>query len=200
MKRRPPALLFTVVALASCLLGYWWLVPREEKAEPMPWLAKWQAEVLQPLAEDSLTLGQLADHLPKAELWLQPRLDGPRLLLRDAQALESGAWVLEAELALTAAQRDSLAAASGVKPNDAEQPQSAQIQEQLAGQRIEALSLQPQQATSAASLSASLGAPRLRLQLPEGEAWVYPQLGLTAHLKDDRLQLLRAVPRRLLSH
>lgn len=200
MKRRPPALLFTVVALASCLLGYWWLVPREDKAEPLPWLSEWQAEVLQPLAEDSLTLGQLADRLPKAELWLQPRLDGPRLLLRDAQALESGAWVLEAELALTAAQRDSLAAASGVKPEDAEQPQSAQMREQLAGQRIEALNLQPQQAISAATLSASLGAPRLRLQLPEGEAWIYPQLGLTAHLKDERLQLLRVVPRRLLSH
>ncbi len=200
MKHRPPALLFTVVALASCLLGYWWLVPRAEKVEPLPWLSEWQAEVLQPLAEDGLTLGQLDDRLPKAELWLQPHLDGPRLLLRDAQALESGAWTLEAELALTAAQRDSLAAASGVKPNDAEQPQSAQMLEQLAGQRIEALNLQPQQAVSAAMLSASLGAPRLRLQLSEGEAWIYPQLGLTAHLKGERLQLLRVVPRRLLSH
>jgi hypothetical protein len=200
MKRRPPALLFTVVALASCLLGYWWLVPREEKAEPMPWLAKWQAEVLQPLAEGRLTLGQLRARMPDAELWLQPRLDGPRLLLRDQHALEDGAWRLEAELALDAGQRDSLARASGVKPNDAEQPQSAQMLEQLAGQRIEALSLQPQRAASAASLSAALGAPRLRLQLQDGEAWVYPQLGLTAHLKDERLQLLRAVPRRLLSH
>ena len=122
MKHRPPALLFTVVALASCLLGYWWLVPREQKAEPLPWLGEWQAEVLQPLAEDSLTLGQLDDRLPKAELWLQPRLDGPRLLLRDAQALESGAWVLEAELALTAAQRDSLATASGSRTRPSPRP------------------------------------------------------------------------------
>ena len=55
-----------------------------------------------------------------------------------------------------------------------------------------------QQAVAAADLSASLGEPRLRLQLQEGEAWVYPQLGLTAHLRGEQLQLLRAVPRRLL--
>lgn len=199
MSRRPPALLFTIVALASCLLGYWWLLPRTEKTAPLPWWSEWQAEVLQPLAEDRLTLGQLKARLPSAELWLQPRLDGPRLVLRDSQPLASGTWALEAELALSAAQRESLAAASGVKPNDAERPQSEQMLEQLAGQRIEALNLQPQQAVSAAGLSASLGEPRLRLQLQEGEAWVYPQLGLTVHFRGDRLQLLRAVPRRLLS-
>ncbi len=199
MSRRPPALLFTIVALASCLLGYWWLQPRAEKTAPLPWWSEWQAGVLQPLAEDRLTLGQLKARLPAAELWLQPRLDGPRLVLRDSQSLASGTWALEAELALSDAQRASLAAASGVKPNDEELPQSAQMLEQLAGQRIEALNLQPQQAVSAAGLSTSLGEPRLRLQLQEGEAWVYPQLGLTAHLRGEQLQLLRAVPRRLLS-
>ena len=202
MTRRPPALLFTVVALASCLLGYWLLMPREEKAAPLPWLGAWQVEVLQPLAEDRLNLGQLAARLPEAELWLQPSLDGPRLLLRDEPALGEGNWVLEAELALSQAQRDSLAQASGTKPGDPAQPQSEAMREQLAERPIEALNLRPRQATavSAENLSASLGAPRLRLQLPEGEAWVYPQLGLTAHLENDHLQLLRVVPRRLLSH
>lgn len=196
MVRRPPALLFTIVAVASCLLGYWWLLPREEQAEPLAWLGAWQAEVLQPLAEDRLSLGQLKARLPSAELWLQPRLDGPRLLLRG----EQDGWRVEGELALDEAQRASLAAAGGVKPGDPEQPQSARLLEQLADRRIVALNLQPQQASSAASLSASLGAPRLRLQLQEGEAWVYPQLGLTAHLQGDRLRLLRVVPRRLLGH
>jgi hypothetical protein len=198
--RRPPALLFTIVALASCLLGYWLLLPREETAAPMPWLGAWQVEVLQPLADDRLNLGQLAARLPDAELWLQPHQGGPRLLLRDEQALGTGRWDLEAELALSEAQRASLAAASDAKPSDPEQPQSRAMLEQLADHAIEALNLHPQQPVAAASVSASLGAPRLRLQLPEGEAWVYPQLGLTAHFKDDRLQLLRVVPRRLLSH
>ncbi|EKA51775.1 hypothetical protein PABE177_0401, partial [Pseudomonas aeruginosa ATCC 700888] len=47
-------------------------------------------------------------------------------------------------------------------------------------------------------LRASLGQPRLRLQLAQGEAWVYPQLGLTAHLPDDDLRLMLAVPRQAL--
>ncbi|RMS64203.1 hypothetical protein ALP65_02437 [Pseudomonas aeruginosa] len=41
-------------------------------------------------------------------------------------------------------------------------------------------------------------AARLRLQLAQGEAWVYPQLGLTAHLPDDDLRLMLAVPRQAL--
>ena len=98
MTRRPPALLFTIVAVASCLLGYWLLTPREKEAAPMPWLGAWQVEVLQPLAEERLNLGQLAARLPTAELWLQPRLDGPRLLLRDQPSLGEGTWQLEAEL------------------------------------------------------------------------------------------------------
>lgn len=196
LNRRPPALLFTIVALASCLLGYWLLTSREEKGAALPWLQQWEAEVLRPLAEDRLSLGQLRERLPGAELWLQPRLEGPRLLLRG----ELDGWRVEGELELSEAQRASLATASGVKPRDPEQPQSAEMLERLAARRIEALNLQPPQATAAAALSASLGAPRLRLQLEEGEAWVYPQQGLTVHVGHDQVQLLRAVPRRLLQH
>jgi len=199
LARRPPALLFTIVALVSCLFGYWLLTPREDRAAPMPWLGAWQVEVLQPLAEDRLNLGQLATRLPEAELWLQPRLDGPRLLLRDRPTLGATIWLLEAELALTEAQRASLAEASGLRPNDPEQPQSRAMLEQLTERAVAAIDLRPQQAVPAAGLSASLGAPRLRLQLPQGEAWVYPQLGMTVHVLDGNLQLLRVVPRRLLS-
>ncbi|MDD0842238.1 hypothetical protein [Pseudomonas sp. Gutcm_11s] len=196
MSRRPPALLFTIVALASCLLGYWLLTPREDKVAPAPWLQQWDIEVLRPLLEDRLSVGDLSQRLSAAELWLQPRMDGPRLLLRG----ELDGWRVEGELALSDAQRASLADASGVRPNDPEQPQSAEMLAQLAGRNIEGLNLLPQQLVSATTLSASLGEPRLRLQLQEGEAWVYPQQGLTAHIQDERVQLLRAVPKRLLQH
>jgi hypothetical protein len=36
------------------------------------------------------------------------------------------------------------------------------------------------------------------LELAEGQAWVYPELGMTAHLRDDELYFLYAVPRHLL--
>ena len=43
---------------------------------------------------------------------------------------------------------------------------------------------------------ATLGQPRLRLPLPEGEAWVYPQWGLTVRVQDDVVLTLQAVPKR----
>ena len=194
MSRRPPALLFTVVALASCLLGYWWLVPGEEQGQPLAELQQWETELFRPQFDERLTVTQLNQFLPRAELWLQPRMDGPRLLLRG----ERDGWRVEGELALSDTQRASLAEVSGVRPNDPEQPQSAEMLEQLAGQRVEALNLSPRHAVMATALSASLGEARLRLQLSEGEAWVYPQQGLTAHIRDERVQLLRIVPKRLL--
>lgn len=196
MSRRPPALLFTIVALASCLLGYWLLLPDEEQGEPLPQLQQWDAELFRPQVDERLTAGQLSAFLPGAELWLQPRMDGPHLLLRG----ERDFWTVEGELALSDSQRASLAEVSQARPNDPEQPLPASMLEQLAGQRIEGLNLLPQRAVMATALSASLRAPRLRLQLQEGEAWVYPQQGLTAHIRDERVQLLRAVPKRLLQH
>lgn len=196
MSRRPPALLFTIVALASCLFGYWLLVPREDKVEPLAWLQQWDTAILRPQFEDRLTVAQLQQFLPGAELWLQPQMDGPHLLLRG----ERDAWRVEGELALSADQRTSLAESSGLRPNDPEQPMSAGLLAQLAERPIETLTLSPQQRVLATALSASLGTPRLRLQLQEGEAWVYPQQGLTAHIHDERVQLLRAVPKRLLQH
>ncbi len=195
MSRRPPALLFTIVALASCLIGYWWLLPREEQVQPLPGFAAWQAEVLQPLAEGQLTLALLHERLPDAVLWLQPEPDGPHLWLREHLPLAGETWELEAEVQLNAQQRGSLAAASGVRPGDAGQPQSAQLLKQLAERPIDSLRLLPQAEVSSARLATALGEPRLRLPLPEGEAWVYPQLGLTAHFQHGRLHLLHAVPR-----
>lgn len=195
MKRRPPALLFTCVAVASCLLGYWLLLPREQ-AEPLPQMQQWDAELFRPQFDERLTVAQLSQFLPRAELWLQPRMDGPHLLLRG----ERDGWQVEGELDLSDNQRASLTEVSGARPNDPEQPLSAGMLEQLSGQHIEGLNLLPQHRVMATALSASLGEPRLRLQLPKGEAWVYPQQGLTAHIEDDRVRLLRVVPKRFLQH
>ncbi|MBC9252614.1 hypothetical protein A9179_20305 [Pseudomonas alcaligenes] len=200
LRRRPPALLFTGVALLACLLAlglnYLWQRP----AEPLGWLGEWQGKVLQPLAEGQLNLGQLRERLPDGELWVQPRLDGLRLLYRGELLADDLSWRLQAELTLSEAQRTSLGQATGLGPRDAEQPLAAALQEHLGGYPIGALELRPQGEIGAARLAASLGEPRLRLQLPAGEAWVYPQLGLTAHLAAEQLQLLHAVPRSLLQH
>lgn len=200
LRRRPPALLFTGVALFACLLAYGLNHLLQRPAEPIAWLGEWQVPVLQPLADGQLTLQQLREHLPQGELWVQPQLDGMRLLYRGELMSADEPWQLQAELQLSARERDSLAKASGLGPRDAEQPLAAALQESLAQHPITALDLRPQAALDSARLVASLGEARLRLQMQEGEAWVYPQQGLTAHLREGRLQLLRAVPRSLLLH
>ncbi len=101
-------------------------------------------------------------------------------------------------MALSPHERDSLMAAAGLAVDDAEQPLGAPLLGQLAGHGVSELSLQPQQAIAAERLAASLGQPRVRLELAEGQAWVYPELGLTLQLADDHLRLLHAVPRQAL--
>ncbi len=200
LRRRPPALLFTGVALLACLLAFWLNDLWQRPAKPLGWLGEWQAQVLQSLADGQLTLQQLREHLPEGELWVQPQLDGLRLLYRGELATDDLSWRLQAELELSEVERASLAKATGLGPRDAEQPLAAALQESLGQHRIMALDLHPQAAVEQGRVVASLGEPRLRLQLQEGEAWVYPQQGLTAHLAGERLQLLRAVPRSLLLH
>lgn len=200
LRRRPPALLFTGVALLACLLAFWLNGLWQRPAKPLGWLGEWQNQVLQPLADEQLTLMQLRERLPQGELWVQPQPDGLRLLYRSELATADATWLLQAELALSEIERASLAKATGLGPRDTEQSLAAALQESLGQHRIVALDLRPQAAVEAERVIASLGEPRLRLQLQTGEAWVYPQQGLTAHLAGERLQLLRAVPRNLLLH
>lgn len=200
LRPRPPPLLFTGVALLACLLAYGLNHLWQRPAEPLGWLGEWQGQVLQPLAEGQLTLQQLRERLPEGELWVQPQLDGLRLLYRGELAVDDEPWSLQAELELSESEQTSLARATGLGPRDAEQPLAAALQESLGQHRITALDLRPQAAVEQARVVASLGEPRLRLQLQAGEAWVYPQQGLTAHMNGESLQLLRAVPRSLLLH
>jgi hypothetical protein len=174
-----------------------WLMRPQPAAQPLPWLAQWQVDVLTPLADDRLSLVRLRDAL-EGELWLQPNLEGARLLYRGELQDSEGNWSLEAEISLDKAERESLLAAVGLKSTDKEQPLGSQLLLPLASHPVIALTLLAPEPLDAARLAASIGQPRLTLELAEGQAWVYPELGMTAHLKDDQLYFLYAVPRHLL--
>lgn len=189
-------LLFAAVAVLFFSLALW-MSRQSERAEPLPWLVSWQETVIVPLAEETLSLDQLAALAP-GELWLQPRTEGPRLVYRAEQDREEGAWRLEAELLLSDSESSSLGKALG-KGNE-EQPLSGEMAAQLGGHRVAVLNVVPMEEVSAARLAASIGPPRLRLRTAEGEAWVYPQQGLSAHLADGKLQLLHVVPREAMQH
>lgn len=190
---------FAVLAAGSFLLAY--LVVRPQPpAEPLAEFKSWQAPLLQPLAEGRLALSELVDMAP-GELWLQPRLDGPRLLYRAKLAENARAWEVEAELDLTAEQRQSLQQATAAQMADGEVPLGAGLRDELGPQKIAQLLIKPGTVPVAESaLLPTFGPPRLRLQLAEGEALVYPEQGLTVHLLDGQVRLLHWVPRAALKH
>ncbi len=189
-------LVFAAVALLFFAWGAWLMRP-PVPVEPLPWLDEWQAKVLTPLADDDLSLARLRDELA-GELWLQSSLQGPRLLYRGQWQAAGEPWTLEAELALSEAERASLVAAQGASVQGGEQPLSEQLLAQLGSHAIASLALKPQAEVAVERLLGSLGQPRLRLELDEGQAWVYPELGLTLHIQDERLRVLQAGPRKAL--
>lgn len=200
MKMPPLRLQHGLVFVAVGLLFFaWgaWLVRPPQPVEPLAGLPGWQEDVLLPLAEERLSLARLSQRV-EGELWLQPRPGGARLLYRGEWRVDDEPWALEAEVALSQEERDSLLAAAGLPAAEAEQPLGGQLLAPLGGHGVLELTLRPQQEVAAERLAASLGQPRLRLELAEGQAWVYPQLGLTLYLDGQHLRLLHAVPRRAL--
>lgn len=188
-----------LLAVVAALFFAWgaWLMRPQPPAEPLPWLSQWQNRALQPLADDRLSLAQLTE-LQDGELWLQANLDGARLLYRAQLADDEQSWSVEAEVALSDAERSSLLAAAGLDLGDGEQPLSAHLLDALGQHGILSLTLLPPEPLDRARLAASIGQPRLTLELAEGQAWVYPELGMTAHLQDEELFFLYVVPRHLL--
>lgn len=185
---------FALLAAGSFLLAYLALRP-QPPAEPLAEFKHWQAPLLQPLAEGRLNLAQLVDAAP-GELWLQPRLEGPRLLYRAELAENGRTWAVEAELSLTAEQRQSLQQATAAQVADGEVPLGAGLRDELGPQTIAQLLIKPVATPVVeATLLPTFGPPRLRLQLAEGDALVYPEQGLTVHLLDGQVQLLHWVPR-----
>lgn len=185
---------FALLAAGSFLLAYLSLRP-QPPAEPLAEFKHWQAPLLQPLAEGRLNLAQLVDVAP-GELWLQPRLDGPRLLYRAELAENGRTWAVEAELSLTTEQRQSLQQATAAQVADGEVPLGAGLRDELGPQTIAQLLIKPVATPVVeATLLPTFGPPRLRLQLAEGDALVYPEQGLTVHLLDGQVQLLHWVPR-----
>ncbi|MCY1291356.1 hypothetical protein D9M70_405420 [compost metagenome] len=186
--------LIYAAVFAVCVWSLWsqW---QQRPAEPLPWLVEWQSELFAPLAGQRLSVQALQARVP-GELWLAPRGEaGPRLLYRADWPDGSARWEVEAELALSDKERASLLKALDIRPEDGDQQLGGTLLEQLGQHRLVRLYLKPEREVDAAVLSASLGQPRARFGLPGGgEAWLYPEQGLTLYFSDGRLDLLQAAP------
>lgn len=184
---------FLVVAALAFVLGSW-VARTSAPPKPPQWFGEWKERVFEPLAADHLSLGELQAQLP-GELWLAASQDGPQLHYRGQLSTDEGLWHVEAELGLSAAEHASLARATGMQPGSKDQPLSAGLMRQLEDKPVIELALVPQEELAVGRLAVSLGDPRLRLQTDAGEAWVYPERGLTLMHKDGLLQWLRVAPR-----
>ena len=194
-----------LLALLAGLFFTWgvWLMRVPAPAEPLPWLAAWQHKVLPALADGRLSLGELRaaeQGQSEGELWLQPQPSGVQLIYRVTLGDTDDAWALAAELELGASERDSLVAAADWQTNSSEQVLSSHLLASLARLPVHELELTPASALAAERLAATVGSPRVRLQLEHGEVWVYPTLGLMARVQDNTVLQLRAMPKRAMQH
>ncbi len=185
--------LFTLSALVFILL-FWLLRPADEvPKQPMPDWERLDQGLLQPLAAGTLDLASLREQAPGA-LWLQVRLDGSRLLHRAELRTDAAVWQLQAEVAVAPEVLEALRSELGLQ-NTEQRLESAQL-ERFQRQPIESLWLQADPQPTASAWIASAGEPRLRLQMPPAQAWVYPPRGLTAHVEDGQVTLIQQVPAR----
>ncbi|MDF3933036.1 hypothetical protein [Pseudomonas citronellolis] len=188
-------LAFAVLAFAAGL----WVARSNAPLPPPAWLQDWQREVFGPLADASLDLGQL-HAWQGGSLWLTRDSQGAQLSYRGTLATPEGPWSMDAELALSDSERDGLQKATGITPGAPDQPLSDAMLEQLRRQAVSSVLLAPNQSLSVGRLVASFGPPRVRLQTDRGEAWIYPERGLTLLHRGGELVWMQVVPRESLAH
>ncbi|MGA4816126.1 hypothetical protein ACPA9J_17615 [Pseudomonas aeruginosa] len=175
MPRNTRWLFYLSLAVLTSSSAPGWSVRRNRRDRCRGWPTG-KEQVLAPLADNALTLRQLHDAVD-GELWVDPRLDGVRLAFRGRLLGDGGPRQVEGELGLSAEEQLSLQRASALQPGSAPQPLSAGLEGQLGDKPIVALSMIPEGRVGAERPLASLGQPRLRLQLAQGEAWALSATG-----------------------
>ncbi len=170
------ATILSAVVLSFFALGYW--MGGEDTAEPLAWQERFNDTLWVPLKERRLELGTLERTLGEGWLWLISADGQPLLVSRYGLQSDGQAWRVQAVVELNAEQLDSLVQAQAWQPGQHDQPLSPAVGEALAAQAISRLSLIPAEAVDVEQIQATFGNPDMRLEVAEGEAWVYPKAGV----------------------
>ncbi len=178
------ATLFTVVILAFYAFGYW--QSRPEAPEPMQWLERYQANLLTPLHEQQLTLGDASDALGHGTLWMISSEGQPLLVSRYTMESDDLSWRVQAVIGLTPEQTESLVQAQAWQPDLPDQPINSAVGDALKDRKVVRLSLIPNEPMSLAQVQGTFGNPDLRLPVSEGEAWVYPKVGVVVAVGEEQ--------------
>jgi hypothetical protein len=181
---------FTLSALLVVAI-IWWLRPMPETLpEPGPeWIWLEQA-LLRPVAEERLTPADLQQY--GGSLWLQARPGELRLLYRAEFEREAASWRLQAGVPAAAEELQQVREELGLE-NGERQLQVEQVA-RFTEHRLDNLLLTRTPALTDEAWLADAGEPRLRLEMPEGQAWVYPPRGLSAHVEEGQVRLIQQVP------
>lgn len=179
--------LFTVSAVLFVAL-FWYFQPADQ-AEPVPqwqWLSE---QWLTPVAQQQLTAGQLRE--VGGGLWLEIEPAEQRLLYRAEFSHGQRQWRVQAHIAAPQSQLQALKTEQGWPQGE----HGLTVEQSLnfADFKVEQLWLTSAPRLTAEQWLASAGTPRLKLQMQNGQAWVYPPLGLTAHIEDQQVTLIHQV-------
>lgn len=190
-RARPGVPLFFLIGLGVAC-GIWLLQWRQSEAPQAitEWSA-WQESLLQPVAEERLTLGQLAAVAGAGQLWVRALPGHSALLYRGTLGAD---WVLEGRIDATPEEISGWVSEAGVVDEAGLQSLPAGRLGELAERQVTLINLKPDSSVADKDLEATLGMPRLRLEMSDGVAWLYPQQGITAHFAEQQLVLLQVVP------
>lgn len=183
---------FTLSAVLVVAL-IWFLRPTPE-ALPEPteewrWL---EQALLEPVAGERLMLGDLQGYA--GGLWLQAQPSELRLLYRAEFERDAVTWRLQASFPAGPEELQQLQQELDIETGE-RQLQIEQVA-RFADRRVDSLWLTRTPALSGEEWQASAGEPRLRLEIPAGQAWIYPPRGLSAHVENGQVSLIHQVPAR----
>lgn len=184
--------LFTLGAVVIAAT-YWFMRPTPPVLpEPTPEWRWLEQKLLEPVARERLTVAELQRF--SGALWLRVRLGEASLLYRTEFEHDALQWRLQAEVTAQAEELQELQRELQLDTGE-RQLQAEQVL-RFTERPLQSLMLTSTPAFSAEAWQAGAGEPRLRLEMPEGQAWVYPPRGLTAHIQDGQVTLIQQVPAR----
>ncbi|TLX62611.1 hypothetical protein DN820_15175 [Stutzerimonas nosocomialis] len=184
-------LFFAILGVCCFALGLWLAFFRQ--GTPVAWLTELQGPLFEPMAAGQLTLQGLREQAPEGALWV--RREEGRVVLSYGGRLAAAEASLDllGELQLEDHERASLAQASGADASP--QRLAGTVVQAMSARRLADVVLTPAEPVPIRDLVASLGEPRMRYALGQGEGWFYPQRGMTLMVRDGTLDWLRVTPR-----
>lgn len=170
--------LFTVmIALGLGLVALYSWLQQEDEPRALDWKADYQGSLWTPLREDELTLAKVDAALGRGQLWMISSEGEPLLVSRYSLDSDGLNWRVQAVIGLDHQRTESLVQAQAWEPGMADQPVAPAVGQALADQAVQRMSMIPAEPVAVGDIIASFGNPDVRMDVSEGQAWVFAREG-----------------------